>query len=377
MLKSKQTIHKKAQISPVFKYIFVLVIGAIILVFFLKFALKTEKVGHQVIKAEVLHALDSSLQAFSVSGYSSGAMPTPPWPQIVHMKFGTKANCGKFTVEGQKYPITIERIIFGPEEMKTKQLQAWTLSWNFPFRITNFFFLVNPQRSKYYLIYDKNDETEFEFVKSISTASKTSAIEHLPESFKVKYKESESEPKSVLKSADMVKVNYFTELEGSCPGRVSPGLKGSCIKYSNACKEELSSGELYKCFGEVIFYDGNKETGSSAFIGREMMFGAIMADSYEVYDCQYERALDELKRFVNLYKTKAGKIKSKKTLCIEGSGNKYDEFFNKLDNFNTDINTLKGAPSYDHAKKVSEDAESIKAFNKDELSGDSDCEMVF
>ena len=225
MLKSKP-FNKKAQISPVFKYIFMLVVGAIILIFFIKFAVQTEKGGKEIIKAEVLHMLDSSLQAFSVSTYSSGTIPTPPWPQIVHMKFGTGPNCGKLTIEGQKYFVPIEKVIFSPSEIKTKQLRAWTLSWHFPFRTTNFFFLMN-SRSKYYIMYDSANEV---FVRSISSSSSSFEMEHMPKSFGVKAANSEAEPRSKLKTSDLVKVNYFTPITG-----VSDGLKGSCIKISPSC----------------------------------------------------------------------------------------------------------------------------------------------
>lgn len=375
MLKSKSAtkLHKKAQVSPVFKYIFMLVVGAIILIFFLRFALRAESGGQEAIRVEVLHALDSSLQAFSISEYSSGQMPTPAWPQLVHMKFGTKANCGKFTIEGQKYFVPIERVLFGPEEMKTKQLQAWTLSWSFPFRVTNFFFLINPQRSKYYLIYDESNEKFLEFIRSPPQGStKARSIEHFPSSFQVKYyhdSKKEAEPILMLKTADLVKVNYFTRLGGTCPSSIAQGLKGSCIKYADACAdEELSSDELYKCYGEVEFYDG----GTSTFIGREMMFGAIMAENYDVYKCQYDRALNELERFVNLYITKAEKLKLKRQACDE-----YQNFITLLRNMKDHIGVLKTSINYDDAEQLYRDADGIKNSNQYDLAGSEKCEMVF
>lgn len=353
----KSKLHKKAMISPVFQYIFVLVAGAIILIFFIKLALQTEKGGTEVIKAEVLQMLGSSLQALSVSTYSSGAIPTPPWPQIINLKFGTKANCGKFTIEGQKYYVPIERIVFGPSEMKAKQLQAWTMSWHFPFRTTNLFFLMN-SRSKYYLVYNGNED----FVRRISSYAPAASFEteHFPKGFDVKY--ADSAPASKPETLDMAKVNYFTAISG-----VAEGLKGSSIKIAPECEEE----ESYKCYGTVEFYDGNEHKGTSTFIGRELMFGAITADTVEEYECQYGKALDELKRMTDLYITKAEKLKAKKQSC-----DKYDFMINRLNNMKADIETLRNNPGYDNAGKLANDAESIKNYN-DETAGDSNCEMVF
>jgi len=362
MLKSKP--NKKAQISPVFKYIFVLVAGAIILIFFIKFALKAETIGGEVIKAEVLHMLDSSLQAFSVSTHSSGVLPSPPWPQMIHMKFGTGANCGKFTIVGQKFFVPIERVLFGPSEMKTRQLQSWTLSWYFPFRTANVFFLNN-QGSKYYLIFDDDNEAFVRSISSYSPATSAFEMDHFPKQFDVKPTSSDTEPKSKLKSMDMVKVNYFKPISA-----LPKGMKGSYIQAEESCEKEEEPS--YNCFGTVTFYDGNRETGSSTFIGRELMFGAIMADTIEEYDCQYKRALSELERMIDLYITKAQKLDIKKQSC-----DKYSVMVNKLEATKGNIAALRENPSYDNAAVLSGDAESVKEFNEETLAGDVSCEMLF
>ena len=367
MLKSR--LSKKADVSPAFQYIFALVVGAIILIFFIRFAFQAEKTGKEVINAEVLHMLDASLQAFSVSTYSTDTLPKPPWPQIVNMKFGTKANCGKFTVTGQKFLVPIPRILFGPEEMKARQLQAWTNSWHFPFRISNIFYLVN-DRSKYYLIYNANNQ---EFVRKISSyppETATSEMDHLPKEFDVKYSDSEADPVAKLKTNDLVKVNYFDEKNEG----VAEGLKGSRLTVSNYCKDENEPS--YKCSGTVTFYKGDKQTGTSTFIGRELMFAAIMSDSIEVYDCQYGRALDELERMINLYITKAQMLKNKKSEC-EKKG-KYTDIITMFINMKTNIQNLRINPGdTTSASALSNIAELVNNFNENDIGGYEDCEVLF
>jgi hypothetical protein len=366
MLKSR--LNKKADVSPAFQYIFALIVGAIILIFFIRFAFKAEESGTQVIKAEVLHMLDASMQAFSVSTYSTDTLPKPPWPQIVDMKFGTKANCGKFTVTGQKFLVPIPRIVFGPEEMKARYLQAWTNSWHFPFRITNMFYLVN-DRSKYYLIYDANNQ---EFVRKISSYPPETALsemDHLPKAFDVKYSDSETDPAAKLKTNDLVKVNYFKPISG-----VSKGLKGSSLIVSLDCEKEDEPS--YKCSGTVTFYEGDKQTGTSTFIGRELMFAAIMSDSIEVYQCQYGRALDELERMVNLYISKAQMLKNKKQGCEEEG--KYTSMITMFTNMETNIQRLRTNPDDSaSASALSNIAELVNDFNENDIGGYEDCEVLF
>ncbi|MBM3199881.1 hypothetical protein FJZ53_03000 [Candidatus Woesearchaeota archaeon] len=364
----KYRLSKKADVSPAFQYIFALIVGAIILIFFIKFAFKAESTGKEVIKAEVLHSLDASMQAFSVSVSSTDLLPSTPWPQLVDMKFGTGANCGKFTVTGQKFLVPIPRIVFGPEQMKARQLKAWTTSWYFPFRVTNIFYLVN-DRSKYYLIFNANNQ---DFVKRISSTPPATAVfemDHLPREFDVKYYDSEADAVAKLKINDMVKVNYFEEKNG-----VSNGLKGSSLVVSNYCMDEDEPG--YKCSGTVTFYEGNKLTGASTFIGRELMFAAVMADSIGVYQCQYGRALDEMERMINVYTAKAQRLATKRQEC-EYDG-KYNSIIGMLNNMKGKIQVLKTNPGdSDTALQLSNLADLINEFNDNDLGGYEECEVLF
>lgn len=360
---SKSKPSKKAELSSTFTYIFALVVGAIILVFFIRFAIQAEKGGTELVKAEVLQSLDSSLQAFSVSTYSTDVLPKPPWPQVISLRFGTKANCGKAMIEGQKYFAQIPRIIYGPEEMKGKQLQAWTISWHFPFRVANFFFLTN-DRSLYYLM-PGNDNKDF--VRSISSTQQAweYKLERLPKELRVSY--TETEPSQKPAQADMIKINYFKPVS-----KAPNNMKGAYIKMSNECKDENEPN--YRCFGTAEFYDGSKNTGTTTFLGREMMFGAIMASTIEEYECQHKRALDELERMTDVYTGKAEKLKTKKAGCED----KYQFMIERLNKMKQDISSLRTNPdSESMAAELSNDAKNIGEYNSDSLGGYQDCEILF
>lgn len=364
MLKSNtsQSLHKKAQISPVFKYIFVLVAGSIILIFFIKFAIQAEKGGVELVKAEVIHLLDASLQAFSIAESSSSLIPNEPWPKELTLQFGKGANCGKLTVKGQTFFTQIERAVFAPSQIRTRQMQAWTMSWRFPFRITNVFYLTN-LKSKYYLISDSSNQLFLRKISSYPPAAEAFEMDHFPKSFDVKMVGSEAEPSAKSKKMDLVKVNYFKSVSG-----VGAGMEGSYIKASPECENE--DEDAYKCYGTVNFFEGGT-TRTSTFIGREFMFGAILSDSYENYECQYHMALNELKRFTNLYATKAKKLQVKKSGC-----DRYNSIITKFNTIESAIETLKSSPTYANAGTLSSHADGLKLLNE-QIAGDSSCEMVF
>jgi len=371
-------LSKKSQISPAFQYIFALVAGAILLIFFLKFAFQAESTGREVVKAEVLHLMDASLQAFSISGHGSDVIPKPPWPQRIHMKFGTGPNCGKFTIVGQKYFVSIPKVIFGPSEMKAIQLQAWTMSWSFPFRVTNFFYFIN-DRSSYSLVFDVSNQDRVRSISSSPPSAVAYDMPHFPEAFKIVPISSLTGLAAKSQTSDTVKVVYFAPMSFSgvpCSSKDNC-VKGSLIDASEACWDGDAPG--YECYGTVDFYDGMTRRGSSAFIGREMMFGAILADTIEEYNCQLGLALNDLERMISVYADKAEKMKLKMKDCEDSYNNANQLFLAKM---SEDVGALKNDLAMMKADKakvssLSEKAMELYDFNKDTLGGYDYCETLF
>ena len=92
----------------------------------------------------MIYNLDDQLNALSTSQKSN---------KPLNIKQELRFDCEN--LNSLDFTKSTEKIIFAPTILKDKQIQAWTLSWEFPFRIANLFYLSN-ENIKYLLIYDTN-----------------------------------------------------------------------------------------------------------------------------------------------------------------------------------------------------------------------------
>ncbi len=354
---------RKGLAAPVFKYIFSLVVGAIILLFFVKFAMDMGKSKEEVSTTELGFMIDDSLNALMVSEDQSQPIPNEAWPSPVKMSFGKGPTCGKFS--SGTYNFDAKKVIFSPSKLEDNQILSWTQSWYYPFKVDNFFFLTN-RRSKYYLVYPSDGDVA-DFVKGID--SLTTPAEHhyenFPKSFEV---ESISKDQVVARLSyasgryDFVKFAFFkTNPPSGFSGRYV------IIDYVD-CEPDKEDDE---CHGSVDFPDDN-----SFFVGKPMLFGAVLAEDFDSYNCQLSRIYKRLSLMLNLYGEKANMLYTKDLLDSTNDCSYNMIRLANLDGFKLEVDSAKSDPGYvDHAK-----FDSFKDFiveSNKKLGGKGACVVLF
>lgn len=300
----------KRAFAPVFKYIFALVAGAVILLFFVKLAMNMVGTSDRLSSAETGFLFDDMLTASSVNSDSSTQIPSRPWPTPLEFSFGKGLSCGKLSFSS--YQQSTQKIIFSPSTLKGVQVGAWTQSWFYPFKVANFFFLTN-QDSKYFLVYSPSDAAVADFVRGIdSAAAPTDTSEHFPKSFAL-----ESIPKDQvfarLGSASkfgFVKLVFFNTAP---PPNIPPSVSYVRIDYVD-CEPEKNDDD---CRGSVAFFNPSR---NSFFMGKPMLYGAILSDDFDSYSCQLSRVYDALAMTSSIYSAKADLLALKRPSCAKYAG---------------------------------------------------------
>src|SRR3989344_2376704 len=164
----------------VFTIMFTLIAGAIILVFFFSFGKNLFSFSSELTKTENLLVLEKNLASFALSSNSEKTITFSEDSYI-------DINCvsGKFELQAEKTvpgergrTIPTEKLIFSPFPIKSSSVQAWTLAWNYPFKIDNLYFVADDKTTFYFPDYsslatsspakyfvDKFDQTKFNVVK--------------------------------------------------------------------------------------------------------------------------------------------------------------------------------------------------------------------
>ncbi len=289
----------KKGLAVQFKWIFSVVAGAIILIFFIRFAFLQTGMNQNLENREILASLSDQLEAFSIASKSSKEID-------IGKEVDIKFSCENLSIE--EYSKNMNKIIFA-RDLSGSKLKAVTLSWKYPFKAGNFFYLSD-DKTKYYFLTSINDNR----YKSFPDIFDKVAITNL----------------GMINDKDSVVVVF------SNPGSIGELSRVIYIDEAN---------------NRVMFY---KEEKDSFYFGDELMYGAILTADYEEYKCLLGKAVDRLKNIAYIYRDKASKlqVKAKSNECrtlyssiysyINGFNfndmTRLKEFNSKLDEQNRELN---------------------------------------
>lgn len=141
--------NKKGVVEVQFNWVFIVIIGAVILIFFVSMSMKQKGVSEQKLSVTIAEHMKTILTSAEVTEKSVNLI-TVPGKDI-------KYDCGSgFSVSSMAS--FSPRIIFTPSLLKSQsqKLITWSLDWNVPFRVANFLYVTSPE-VLYILVHDFSD----------------------------------------------------------------------------------------------------------------------------------------------------------------------------------------------------------------------------
>ncbi|MFH1637059.1 MAG: hypothetical protein ABIB71_01390 [Candidatus Woesearchaeota archaeon] len=281
--------EKKGQFSPLFKYIFMLVAGAFILIFFIGFAMSYMGGAGQVESAKSMMYFDNDL-ALKADAES-----------LMDKDYDLKLKAVLTFSEGEIFSGRMSqktsRIIYSPETLSGSVLYIGSMAWMLPYKVDNFFYVTNAQ-FKYYIIYDSKWEEYVRDDLGTNPIVENLGIEMIAE------KDLARAVATIDRSTadyEGVRFIYFGDNAGRVEGRI--GEIGDLVV---ARPESIVEGEEY---GTVGF--GGEEL---PYLGRAMLFGAFFAADEESYAFNFERAQERFAGVTDIYIGKAKGIGGLTTL---------------------------------------------------------------
>ena len=289
-----------------FNWIFVLIVGAAILLFFTVIIYKQRGISQSSTKITLLKEIEKIISGASASTDTTNIIAFP--------NANIKIDCNKISIDevSKQYQ---NLILFAPPQIKGSELMTLTLAFNTPYRSANLLYMTNKQIR--YIFIGDND-----FAKE--------TIKAIPSELK----------KEVYSLYDSTKIKYFND------NKVRLVFVNSLFSASSAAPSSLAkmqdsditavkiSGDLDK--GQLEFYErkGNAwiSKGTSFYLGKSALFGAIYSDNLLNYECNMKNVFSRLSLVTivyqdrtsglmtsgrpecqNIYQTAAAKLNSIKT----------------------------------------------------------------
>ena len=136
---------KRGMIELHFNWIFVLIAGAVIFVFFINIVNKQRDFSEIKSSGTIITNLDSILIGAQVSTKTVNMIDMP--------KVDIGFECNRFFIGSLPKQIK-SNVVFAPGLLKGKNMITWTLDWNTPYRVTNFLYITDPQLRYVVVYYD-------------------------------------------------------------------------------------------------------------------------------------------------------------------------------------------------------------------------------
>lgn len=279
---------KKGQLEIGFNWIYILIAGAVILMFFIGIVIKQKVVSEEKLSAEVLQRIEG---IFTGAGVSPKTTDDPEVP-LMTLRFVCDEETGysDYSIGGTSIKSeTAWQPIFASEKVTGRRLYTWTLEWNFPFKVINYLFISSPG-IKYYLF-----SNEYLF----------------PDFFNVEYVDSYNEIE--YHGEDYVKLVFDGDL---------PNNGG--IPFTSALRDVPDNKVSAVAFigPAIVFYekedDRFKKIGESPLIGsmtnqNPNAYGAIFASDWQSYNCNLKKAMTRLRILSRIYGKRIDDIQSRYT----------------------------------------------------------------
>jgi len=273
---------KKSQISTQFAWIFILIAGAIILIFFISLVYKQKAISEQKLASDVQVQLKSILLGAGLSPGTSKQIETPNAEiDFTCDEEGFSAYSVKGALQKEEIPM---QVLFAPNIIKGDKLIAWALEWDAPFKVTNFLYLSSP-KVKYVFVSPPEDvEKDFPEDFSKETVNDVSAVS--------------------AEGADKIRFVFFNK-EPVFPSQLNP-------KKVDISAINIASGQIY-------FYKAGKNSfakvGEIPYLDMPSLYGAIFSDDLAFYECDMKKAFKRLNFISQIYSERQDELKSYGTGC--------------------------------------------------------------
>jgi hypothetical protein len=274
---------RKAVIEIQFNWIFILIVGALIMTFFIVVVQKQKQIHDTRIQTTVQADLNAILSGAEVSTGTAHKINIP--------EATISYDCEGYKSGNQK-PFK-SRFAFAPSSVKTRELITWAYEWDVPYKVGNFLMTTSPN-VYYIIVYDPANAGNSNLAKLINRT--------LPDEVS----------KTTVKIAD---ISSYQNKNNAAIRFISIKTPTFTMHPSIASKEdgEVSLVNITPInglfFGNITFYrkNGNafERQGTSPYLGNASLYGSLFTDEQETYNCAMQKAYRQLGYTTNISYSRA------------------------------------------------------------------------
>ena len=260
---------KKGVISAQFNWVFILIAGVLILLFFGSLVLKMRGASDASIAETIMTNMQTIMTGAEVSVRTINPIEIPN----TEIRF----SCNSMSVGKLSKTITKNKIVFSPTVIRGRKLLAWALDWNSPYHVTNFLYLTTPN-------------IKYVFVRSTG-GDANRLYDLLPEEIN---KIIIDDISGITNTGNYFRFVFFNDMP-----EVPSALISVPNKDVSAINVDISSNKItfYKKKGDIF-----NPVGDSTYLGEPMLLGALFSQDIDDYNCNLKKAFNKLNIVTQVYR---------------------------------------------------------------------------
>ena len=303
-----QPSNKSGQVQLTFSWIYIMLAGAIILLFFVGLVFKQQAAAEESLAFDVVQVMDSIFTGAQVSEKTKNFIDVSGLADYT-LSFTCEDGLSEFGIKGQSSPVqNVVDPIFSLQEIKTTLLILWSLPYKLPFKVIDFMF-VTSINTKYFILGDGNGFSE-EFYNSTQDFNRVLVSDP-----------AEINPEKNFQVRIIDLDGVYVQSGQPIPEKLSSldDNKVTAISFtaSNMVNYFQKEGKFWKQTNlnpvQIISLSGERNAAK---------YAAIFAANDKVYKCNMNKAFLRLKYLIEIYEEKAKEIESHYNLNPELQLNK-------------------------------------------------------
>ncbi|MGM5480992.1 MAG: hypothetical protein ACQESE_01130 [Nanobdellota archaeon] len=271
---------QKAQIQLQFNWIFVIIIGAVLLGFFFSLTSTQTTVSEQRITAATARQLDTIITSTAQKSGTFKKFTNVPERELTFY-CNSRTGLYHYEVDGIRVGTTKHDVLFTPHQFTPLGIYTWTLDWSIPYKMTTFTYLTHEDHM--FIFYDDNP--------SGSADDFDQLYEPFPKNMThVVYN------KSTIADFSQDRLNYndYTYVffnNQDIPEELKKGIQGDNALVITITPQKA---DVFS-YGNVTFMSGDDYSSSSAgentpYFGRASLYGALFSGSKQLFECNMDKA---------------------------------------------------------------------------------------
>ncbi len=342
--------YRKAQVESQLNWVFILIVGIIILIFFTTLVFKMRATSDTKLQIDVLNDLDSIVTGAKISTGTSHTIQVPTDSITFECDY---TGYSEFSLTGTGVHVDTSYIpLFTLGELKGKELITKAVDWAVPFRVTNFLLMTTKLQSFVFIIpVDGSGELipgfmddfalqrEFEETLPFDTMKISFAYLNMQDHRLYKDRNLSAEYRNIvddkvrfilLLNAD---ISTLAVMEPSFinPKAIllNPDMSDNAVSLVTVYALQKGRKEDFDGVGKVYYYrkvggtfDFSKPSANTAYpdpvyyLGKASLLGAIFSRDATYYSCNMLKAYNHLETIADVYQKRSAELSLQRTECV-------------------------------------------------------------